>query len=143
MYSSPEQRNADIERGAAQPPAALRAWFHDAAAALTADLDRLGDDHWQARVRTAQGREVPATEVPWLRAREVLVHAVDLAVGIAFADLPDDFLAALEADIRARRGDAVPGIAGALPDRVGYLAGRTTAGVTADGAPAPHLPPWL
>ncbi|RYP87722.1 maleylpyruvate isomerase family mycothiol-dependent enzyme [Nocardioides guangzhouensis] len=143
MYSSPEQRNADIERGATRSPAALRTWFHEAAAALTADLDRLGDDQWRARVHTAQGREVPASEVPWLRAREVMVHAVDLAVGVTFADLPDDFLTALEADIHEKRGAGVLGIEGALADRVGYLAGRTTAGVTAGGAPAPDLPPWL
>ena len=33
----------------------------------------------RARSGTAQGRTVPATEIPWLRAREVCVHAVDLA----------------------------------------------------------------
>lgn len=144
MYSSPDQRNADIETGAGRPPAVLRSWFHEEAGALAADLSRLTDEQWRAGVRTAQGRDVPASEIPWLRAREVMVHAVDLATGVTFADLPDDFLAALEADIRAKRGDDAPEVEGSLADRVGYLAGRTTSGVSARlGAPAPELPAWL
>jgi maleylpyruvate isomerase len=144
MYSSPDQRNADIETGAGRPPARLRTWFHEAAGALAADLSRLTDEQWRAGVRTAQGRDVPATEIPWLRAREVMVHAVDLGTGLTFADLPEDFLAALEADIRGKRGADAPEVEGTLADRVGYLAGRTTGGVTArGGAPAPVLPAWL
>lgn len=144
MYSSSEQRNADIESGATRPPAVLRTWFHEEAGALAAELGRLTDAQWAARVRTAQGRAVPASEVPWLRAREVMVHAVDLGTGVTFADLPDDFLTALEVDIRGRRAADAAKIIGGLADRVGYLAGRTRSGVTtADGAPAPELPPWL
>lgn len=144
MYSSPEQRNADIEAGATRPPAVLRTWFHEEAAALAADLGRLTDEQWQRTIRTAQGREVPASEIPWLRAREVMVHAVDLGTGVAFADLPEDFLAALEADIRGKRGADTPDIEGDLADRVGYLAGRASSGVTTpDGGPAPELPAWL
>lgn len=144
MYSSPDQRAESIEEGATRPPSALRSWSVHEAAALDRDLRRLSAQQWQNRVRTAQGREVAATEIPWLRAREVMVHAVDLATGTTFADLPQDFLAALEADIRGKRGADVPDVAGSLADRVGWLAGRTTAGVTAtDGGPAPTLTPWL
>lgn len=144
MYSSPEQRNADIEAGATRPPAVLRTWFHEEAAALAADLGRMTDEPWQRTIRTAQGREVPASEIPWLRAREVMVHAVDLGTGVTFADLPADFLTALEADIRTKRGKDAPEVVGDLADRVGYLAGRTTSGVTSpDGGPAPELPAWL
>ncbi len=145
MYSSPEQRNADIEAGATRPPAVLRSWFHEEAGALAADFARLTDAQWEARVRTAQGRDVPASEIPWLRAREVMVHATDLDTGVGFADLPQDFLTALHDDIVAKRGaESVPPLEGTLADRVGYLAGRSRSGVsTADGAPAPELPPWL
>ncbi|HJR40424.1 MAG TPA: maleylpyruvate isomerase family mycothiol-dependent enzyme, partial [Nocardioidaceae bacterium] len=109
MYSSPEQRNADIEAGAARPPSVLRTWFHEEAGALAADLGRLTDEQWRSTVRTAQGREVAATQIPWLRAREVMVHAVDLGTGVTFTDLPEDFLGALHDDIVAKRGaDAVP-----------------------------------
>ncbi|MQA60718.1 MAG: maleylpyruvate isomerase family mycothiol-dependent enzyme [Actinophytocola sp.] len=144
MYSSPEQRNADIEAGASRPPAVLRNLFHEEAGALAADLARLAEEQWVHTIRTAQGREVPASEIPWLRAREVMVHVVDLGTGVSFADLPEDFLHALEADICAKRGKRATDVEGTLAARVGYLAGRTTWGVTgADGSPAPELPPWL
>jgi maleylpyruvate isomerase len=143
MYASPDERARGIEEGATRPPAALRTWAREEAAALDDELRALTDEQWQRTIRTAQGREVPATEIPWLRAREVMVHAVDLATGTTFADLPADFLSALEADIRGKRGD-VPVVEAGLADLVGWLAGRTTWGVTAvGGGPAPVLPPWL
>ena len=142
MYASPEQRGADIEKGALLAPARLREWFSDSAAALHTALGALDGAGWTRLVRTAQGRTVPATEVPWMRTREVMVHAVDLATGTTFADLPQDFLAALEADIRGKRGE-VPEVQATLADRVGWLAGRSTAGVTTSNGPAPVLPPWL
>ena len=143
MYTSADERNRGIEDGATRPAAALRTWSSEEAAALDRDLRRLSAEQWQTTIRTAQGREVPASEIPWLRAREVMVHAVDLATGTTFADLPIDFLIALEADIRGKRGD-VPEVDADLADRVGWLAGRTTSGVTAvGGGPAPSLSPWL
>jgi maleylpyruvate isomerase len=100
-------------------------------------MEALTADQWAAEVVTAQGRTVPATEIPWLRAREVCVHVVDLGTGLTFADLPEDFLTALVADIKAKRGlDELP--TGPLPDVASYLAGRphSLAGV-------PDLGPWL
>jgi maleylpyruvate isomerase len=144
MYASPDERAQGIAEGATRPATALRTWSAQEAAALDRDLRRLSPGHWQRTIRTAQGREVAATEIPWLRAREVMVHAVDLATGTTFADLPADFLAALEADIRGKRGDDVPAVEATLADRVAWLAGRSTSGVTAaDGGPAPVLPAWL
>ena len=79
MYSSPEQRARRHRRRAPSvlptscaggPPSRAGGW-RDA-------LDALSDDQWSSEVRTAQGRLLPATEIPWLRAREVMVHAVDL-----------------------------------------------------------------
>ncbi|MEI4747784.1 maleylpyruvate isomerase, partial (plasmid) [Rhodococcus erythropolis] len=114
----------------------------------------------------AQGRTVPATEIPWMRAREVCVHAVDLGTGVTFADLPADFLVALGNDIVGKRG-AVPGVAlrieatdasvawdlpgadgpvgvaGPLADLVAYLSGRAHDLSTTDGSPVPVLPAWL
>lgn len=145
MYSSPNQRTADIATGATRPPWELRSWLHREATALADDLAALTREQWRHPVRTAQGREVPASEIPWLRAREVMVHAVDVGPGLTFADLPQDFLAALSDDITAKRGAAtVPPIVGTLADRTAYLAGRGSAGVTStSGGPAPDLPPWL
>ena len=167
MYASPGQRNADIAAGAALSGAALVDAFERSAAALASDWAGLTDAQWSAPVVTAQGRTVPASETPWLRTREVMVHAVDLDAGVTFDDLPRDFCAALVADIVAKRsaggnpalvvvptdhdgrwqvrGDSEPVVVtGPLAQLTAWLAGRPHHGVaTDDGGPAPLLPPWL
>ena len=146
MYASPEQRAADIEAGARRPAGELIAWFEGSAAALDDGFSSLSAEAWEHPVRTAQGRTVPASETPWMRAREVLVHAVDLDAGVTFHDLPAAFLHALEEDIRAKRaasGQDVPRVTGEDADVVAWLAGRPHGPLTAaDGAPA-DLPPRL
>ncbi|WP_280421802.1 maleylpyruvate isomerase N-terminal domain-containing protein [Nocardia carnea] len=137
MYTSAEQRNADIAAGAQRSAAELAEWLNASAHELGAAMAALTGEQWRTEVVTAQGRTVPATEIPWLRAREVCVHAVDLGSDTTFADLPDDFLTALIADIRGKRGlDEVP--AGPLPEVAAYLAGRPHS--LADVA---DLGPWL
>lgn len=167
MYASPRQRDEDIVAGARRPPADLRAWVRRSAAELADGFASLSQDQWERPVRTIQGRTLPASEVPWLRSREVMVHTVDLAAGMAFPDLPADFLACLVDDIVARRstitgpalilqtsdgahrwtvkgaGAPTP-VRGSLPGLAAYLAGRPYRDVTAaDGGPPPVLPPWL
>jgi maleylpyruvate isomerase len=56
-------------------------------------------DAWSATLRNMQGREIPARDVPWMRAKEIWVHGVDLAAGLTFADVPDDFCVALVDDV--------------------------------------------
>ncbi|MFI0941604.1 maleylpyruvate isomerase family mycothiol-dependent enzyme [Streptomyces sp. NPDC021020] len=166
MYASPEERAAGIARGVALPAGELVGRLHSTARELEAGMAALGEREWAAEVVTAQGRTVPATEVPWLRAREVCVHAVDLAGGVTFADLPGGFLAALCDDIAAKRaaapgpavrlrspgtggtwelpGDGEPAlVTGGLPALTAYLAGRGPGPLTADGTPAPALGAWL
>jgi uncharacterized protein (TIGR03083 family) len=172
MYSSPEQRAADIEAGSTRSGVDLTAWFARSAAQLDAAMAALTAEQWQAEVVTAQGRTVPASETPWMRSREVMVHAVDLGSGIGFADLPPDFLDALCDDIADKRGAAAgtasagpklvvittdadgcweiagagqpTAVTGTLAAVTSYLAGRDPSGVVApNGAPAPDLPAWL
>ena len=168
MYSSTEQRGADIDAGAQRPAGELRDWARTSASALEEDFGSLDAGHWGREVRTAHGRTVPATEVPWMRAREVMVHAVDLRAGVRFADLPADFLAALVDDIVAKRSGEATGpaltlkspdtgttwsvtgtgapteVTGSLADLTAYLSGRSPHDVRdADGTPAPDLPRWL
>jgi maleylpyruvate isomerase len=145
MYASPEQRVADIEAGARRSGAELAAWFERSAAELAAGFAAMTDESWRAEVVTAQGRTVAASETPWMRGREVLVHAVDLGTGITFADLPAPFLEALRAEILARRAaEQLPELVGDLPAVTAYLAGRGADAVTtADGQPAPVLSAWL
>ncbi|TQJ05997.1 maleylpyruvate isomerase family mycothiol-dependent enzyme [Kribbella jejuensis] len=143
MYLSAEARNADIEEAAIRQPVLLRGWFDRSAAALNAEMATLSDAQWQTQVRTAQGDPIPAIRIPWLRSREVLIHAVDLNTGLTFADLPEDFLTTLCQDIQTQRAD-VPPVQGPLPEIAAYLAGRPYTNVTtSDGTPAAPLSPWL
>lgn len=143
MYPSAEARNADIEKAAVRPADELRAWFDESSAGLVAAMATLTDEQWQTQVRTSRGVPMPASEIRWMRSREVLIHAVDFGAGLTFADLPADFLEALCEDIRTQRGD-VPEVTGPLPDLAAYLAGRPYSNVTGpEGTPAAPLPPWL
>ncbi|MEV0385520.1 maleylpyruvate isomerase family mycothiol-dependent enzyme [Nonomuraea sp. NPDC050643] len=160
MYPSVERRNADIAAGGAKPAAELTAWLRASAERLAGALRDLSQDQWRAGVVTAQGRTVPATEIPWMRSREVCVHAVDLAAGLSFARLPEGFLPALADDIVTRRAAApgppvtllatdtgdhweLPGdggpvkVGGTLAEITAYLAGRP------HSLTAPDLPAWL
>lgn len=137
MYASTGQRAADIEAGAQIEGPELVAWFERSAVQLDADWAELTDEQWQREVVTAQGLTRAAAEIPWMRSREVLVHAVDLGTGRTFADLPADFLAALTAEIKAKRGLAdLP--EGPAADVAAYLAGRPHGLVD-----VPDLGPWL
>ncbi|WP_234354465.1 hypothetical protein [Streptomyces sp. NRRL WC-3618] len=61
-----------------------------------------------------------------------------------FADLPEDFLTALQDDIHAKRGAATPAVRGGSVEVTAYLAGRPYTDVTTvDGFPAEPLTPWL
>jgi maleylpyruvate isomerase len=143
MYPSPEARNAAIEAESLRPEDELRSWYDESSARLADAMAALTDDQWRASVRTAQGAPIPATRIPWMRSREVLIHAVDLATGLTFADLPPDFLEALCEDIHTQRGD-VPAVTGPLPEVAAYLAGRPYSSVTTPaGITAEPLPPWL
>ncbi|WP_433496956.1 maleylpyruvate isomerase family mycothiol-dependent enzyme [Sphaerimonospora sp. CA-214678] len=137
MYASPEERAEGIAQGATLSADRLGLWLDHAADALDVGMSELSASDWEREIRTAQGRTVPASEIPWLRAREVMVHAVDLDHGIGFADLPDDFLEALVADILRKRGDVTVPHA-PLADVAAWLSGRPhgIAGV-------PELGPWL
>jgi maleylpyruvate isomerase len=101
MYISPTQRDADIEASAVLPADRLRAELASTATELAAALDELDEKTWQATLRSAQGLLIPATEVPWLRVREVWLHAVDLAAGARMTDLPAGVLDALLSDVSA------------------------------------------
>ena len=157
MYSStdPARRGHRHRRRAApaRAPGPLRAVAHDPrerdGSAVRAGVG--------GQVRTIQGRTIRASEIPWLRSREVMVHAVDLLGGVTFDDLPDDFLAALLDDVVVRRStlDNQPAlaleaagqrwdvagsgepvvVAGSLADLASYVTGRAPLG--------PDQPAWL
>jgi len=166
MYASLEERAAGIEQGSRRAGDELSEWLRSSAEKLEAAMSSLTAKQWRAQVRTAQGRTVEAAEVPWMRAREIWVHAVDLATGISFDDLPADFLTELCTDVIGKRGAGagpalvlepddrtqrweLPGdgaavrLGGPLAELAAYLTGRPHRLTAADGGPAPVLSPWL
>jgi maleylpyruvate isomerase len=166
MYASTEQRAADIARLAAAPAAQIRAEFLAGATRLDADLGTLPEACWAAPVRTARGRPIPASEIPWMRNREVWVHAVDLNAGVGFDGFPPEVLAALLDDAAALmsgRPEAVPvaartpdgartwafgsdpttTVTGDLPDLCAWALGRAGAPKARVDKGWPTLPEWL
>ncbi|MFL5993021.1 MAG: maleylpyruvate isomerase family mycothiol-dependent enzyme [Streptomyces sp.] len=171
MYASGDQRAHEIEEGARRPAAELRAQLLAADDRLAAELAALPDDRWAATVRTARGREVPASQVPWMRVREVWVHAVDLNIDTGFDDVPHEVCAALLDDVtaafrahpdcapvelRAKDADrtwllgAPAGaepvvVSGDLPSLAAYATGRPVPGplYPTGGGSLPKPPAWL
>jgi len=167
MYSSPEDRDQEIEAGSQMDPIDLRAWWADSESRLRMSFAEMPEEAWQQSVVTAQGREVEATETLWMRSREVCIHAVDVNSGVSFSDLPEDFLVRLvgeavarhsasgrESGIRIETEDGriweVPGIGGSAQVRgplagvAQWLTGRGTHGVeAAQGRSLPALGKWL
>lgn len=169
MYASVEARDAGIKAGAAKPASELRAWVGSSAASLEIDLDGLSGAAWDAKIITAQGLTREAREIPWMRVREVYVHAVDLGAGTGFGDLPAGFLITLLDDVVNRRSSVgkTPALAVTASDADGrswevkgpgettsvsaplasltaWLSGRPVTGLaTTDGKPLPELPAWL
>jgi maleylpyruvate isomerase len=167
MYPSPEARAADIEIGSRKSGSELGLWFSESAARLDEGMSALTAEQWTHEIVTAQGRTVPASETPWMRSREVMIHAVDLDSGVGFDDLPEEFLRALCDDIVTKRASAdgptaivlvsdtadqwkLPGagdpvqVTGSLAAITAYLAGRQYSGLTTSGNDeVPALSAWL
>ena len=99
MYPSRAERDRGIEETAALSASELRDDFVRACARLAVEVEAMPSNAWTASVRTMQGKEIPATDVPWMRAKEIWVHGTDLAAGLTFVDVPADFCAALVDDV--------------------------------------------
>jgi maleylpyruvate isomerase len=99
MYPSAQARADEIEDGAHAAPCVLREFVAASAAELAEKWRMLPDPAWQTTVRTVGGVELPADATLWLRAKEVLIHTVDLGTGATFGEFPDAVLSQLIADI--------------------------------------------
>lgn len=167
MYANPHQRNADIDAGAPRPLDEQLADLRDAGRRFAEAAEGLSEDRWSARVRSAQGRDIPASDVPWLRTREVWIHLVDLGLGPTVDDIADDVASALVTDVAAwmspkldvpvtLRPDGHPELTMAPPGRAepatvtgpanriaGWLTGRAGLGSLTTDGDVPSLPRWL
>ena len=103
-YASREQRDADIEAGAGRTPAEIRADLIASSDRLAAAVRAMPEEAWSARIADTRGRRMVASDMLWLRAREMWIHAIDLDVGASFADLPRPMLRELLTDAAATLG---------------------------------------
>ncbi len=166
-YASTDARDADIEAGAKRSPAEIREDVFAASDRLALTVRKLPKEAWTKHITNVQGREIPATDIPWLRAREMWIHAVDLDIGASFTDLPPPMLTELLNDVAAAMGTregcpnlrlvadggtwsvgegAVPvTVTGSAADLAAWLLGRAKGKqLRADGArKLPSLPRWL
>jgi maleylpyruvate isomerase len=134
MYASAGQRAAEIEAGVRRTEHEIIADLRVADARFATAVADLPAHCWGAMVRTARGRMVPASEVPWMRAREVWVHAIDLNARFTFADVPRPVTVALLDDVAtafAVRPDVPP-----VELQATDSDGRWTLGPAGSGVPA-------
>lgn len=86
-----EQRERGIAAGADRSIAELRADLDASQDALRAAWAAMPDDAWDRIGRTPSG-ERTMREVVFTRRREILVHLVDLDIGLVPSDLPEDYV---------------------------------------------------
>lgn len=167
-YPSTEARDADIAEGARRPPAEIRADVEDSSDRLAVAARAMPEEAWSATVRTRQGWDLPAVDIPWWRAREMWIHAVDLDVGASVGDMPRPMLEELVGDVVRGIGDradcpalrlhAADGdgswvlgdgsggeVRGPLASLAAWMLGRSKGKDlrTAEGKRPPALPAWL
>ena len=164
MYPSQEQRDADIEEGAARSAEELRA---DAAAAARR-WDQAANEVHAANLdngysRVPGGETFPSRRIGKLRRIEVEVHHADLGVGYTAADWPDDFVdllmerrvreltaagtgltwRATDRDASWSSGDG-PEVTGTAADLAWWLIGRGSGeGLTCSTGSLPRIGPWV
>lgn len=165
-YASAEARNADIEKGAVRTPTEIRDDVIASSDRLAAVVRELPEAAWAALITNVQGRVIRASAVPWIRAREMWIHAVDLDAGAAFADMPGPMVDALLVDACEAMGrkpecpvlhlvdgdhswyvgdGAAVVVTGPAPELAAWLLGRSKGKpLRADGTrKLPALPQWL
>ena len=143
-YASREARDEAIEAGAARSPAEIRQDVVDASDRLAVEVRKTPKAAWPARITNVQGREIPATDIPWIRAREMWIHSVDLDVGASFDDFPAPMVTELLTDVAAAMGEKpdCPPLRLVAPDGTTWEIGDQEAATTVSG-PAPELAAWL
>jgi maleylpyruvate isomerase len=166
MYATPDDRAEGIDAGADRDLAEQLADLTASGSRFLRAAGAVPEARRSFCVLSAQGRQIPAHEVPWLRVREVWLHLVDLDAGYDIDAVPDAVAWALAKDVagwmtsrtaatvdlhadgygtvRLGPGPSAAGSIAGRPQQIaGWLTGRVgPAGLTATGA-VPDLPRWL
>ncbi|MGH3694594.1 MAG: maleylpyruvate isomerase family mycothiol-dependent enzyme [Pseudonocardiaceae bacterium] len=165
MYPSTQARAADIEAGAGRPRAEQLDDVRRTGAAFATAASGLSAQHWRTMVRTRHD-PIPASAVPWARAREVWLHLVDLGAGREIDAIPDDVATALVRDVAGWMDSRVPvriemrvagaevaafgpesiarmTVSGSAQELAGWLTGRSRGDHLTAPAGLPELPGWL
>lgn len=147
MYRSQEERDSQIESGARRSANQIVTDVSESAERLAVAIEALSDSALGFFIRrgaAAVGPLSPASDIPWMRQKEVEIHLVDLDLAPTFADTPLEFLTALLAeevpnfDSRMlgltlitkegpvfKIGDGVQCITGSIGDFTAWLLGRS------------------
>lgn len=123
-----EGRSSEIEAGAGRPARELIADVRVWSQRLDEAFESLPDDCWSRPVRSVEGEEHPASELPFRRWREVEVHLADLGIGFSPADWSQSLV-----------DRALPDLVAGLADRADHRA--LMAWMLGRGSP-PTLQPW-
>jgi maleylpyruvate isomerase len=166
MYVSAAQRDADIEAGAARSASDLEADVESSAERLLALLAAVPEDALDVEVPSGRGPMFRVGSLPWVRAREVFFHHVDLDAGFTFADVPEPLVRQALKECEPRLEEAAPGarvtctyadgsteqvvvgdgtvpVRGSAADVLAWLSGRSDgSALETDGAALPVLPSW-
>lgn len=167
MYPSPKARNEQIAFGATLIPDALRNLHDHTLVRLDVAWRDAPESAWDYQVKTAQGRDVPASETLWMRTREVWLHAVDLNQTATFSEIPKVVLDTLVPEIvgkwksngtgdglvlvDADKGTRYPvtednettEITGSIAGLARWASGRGANGVSVAQGDIPEPPRWL
>jgi maleylpyruvate isomerase len=167
QYASPDARTREIEAGARRSVQTLAADMRATATLFDDTVRGLPEAAWSVEVTTPTGEPRTPRGIVFIRLRELEIHHVDLAVGYAFADIPEPVAASIIDDIvttvGAREGVASlrlvatdveldreigsrgPVVSGVQADLLAWLSGRSPGtGLTVKGAPEiPAAPTWI
>lgn len=88
----------DVSRKASQPARALRHLFAHSAIHLDVEWRDLEAPQWERAVEDAAGRRIALADTPWLRARALWRHGLDLRAGGRIADAPPGLAETLARD---------------------------------------------
>ncbi len=100
MYPSREERDREIEESVAHTGGEdAIAIAHEVVEELDEAIAAMGDEDWKAPIVSGRGDDIIAADIPWLRTREVFVHALDLGIGATALDFPASIVDRLYEDI--------------------------------------------